>query len=379
MEKNRGLGLASDSLTPHQAERLSFMAAIVREVSDTPMILKGGTALLLAHGLDRYSEDLDFDCTVSITLDAKLKRAASKAGVKITDTRLKKNTETTKRYMVEFAGKHGTSAIKIETSLRADSIDPKTVVNVDGMNVYNVRTIIDQKLQCTEGRSKVRDLYDLDFLARAHPDQFTKPQAQALAQLTANPDLIHSRYAADHQGDSLLGSKPLDELALSISVRAGELAAAMSTDVKANPVEGLYNSAFTATLEAKQHQVARLADKLENILERQQGQLTVLQENPPGRLARPATRNAWTQQNDRLQSRVKSLQRRLDTVREIGEGMGLYGPKLDELAHKKVRHEQPELSREWDVYRSEQRKAAMAEKVSTQSASKGRSRGLSRD
>ena len=39
------------------------MSSILREVGDRnlPMHLKGGTALMLFHELDRFSEDLDFD------------------------------------------------------------------------------------------------------------------------------------------------------------------------------------------------------------------------------------------------------------------------------------------------------------------------------
>ncbi len=48
-------------LTPSQQKHVELMAAIARNVADTEMALKGGTALLLAYGLDRFSEDLDFD------------------------------------------------------------------------------------------------------------------------------------------------------------------------------------------------------------------------------------------------------------------------------------------------------------------------------
>ena len=32
------------------------------------MVLKGGTALMLAYGLDRYSEDIDYDSNTRIDL-----------------------------------------------------------------------------------------------------------------------------------------------------------------------------------------------------------------------------------------------------------------------------------------------------------------------
>ena len=58
-------------LTPEQALHERVMREIGLEMQDTPLVLKGGTALALLYGLDRQSVDLDFDCgrakRVSIT------------------------------------------------------------------------------------------------------------------------------------------------------------------------------------------------------------------------------------------------------------------------------------------------------------------------
>ncbi len=48
---------------------IEVMSSIVKAVSDTTLILKGGTALLLIYGLDRFSEDLDFDSQKKIRLE----------------------------------------------------------------------------------------------------------------------------------------------------------------------------------------------------------------------------------------------------------------------------------------------------------------------
>ena len=57
-------------MAPHRSVRLSaeqalherIMREIALEMQDTPLVLKGGTALALLYGLDRHSVDLDFDC-----------------------------------------------------------------------------------------------------------------------------------------------------------------------------------------------------------------------------------------------------------------------------------------------------------------------------
>ena len=45
-----------------------LIQTIVKGLSDKPMVLKGGTALMLAYGLDRYSEDIDYDSNTRIDL-----------------------------------------------------------------------------------------------------------------------------------------------------------------------------------------------------------------------------------------------------------------------------------------------------------------------
>ena len=43
------------TFTPAQQTHLAMMQAILNAVQETPLVLKGGTALLLCYGLDRFS------------------------------------------------------------------------------------------------------------------------------------------------------------------------------------------------------------------------------------------------------------------------------------------------------------------------------------
>jgi len=52
------------------------MRSITRSLADTPLILKGGTALLFAYGLNRFSEDLDFDSNKHLRLENRIEKAA---------------------------------------------------------------------------------------------------------------------------------------------------------------------------------------------------------------------------------------------------------------------------------------------------------------
>ena len=54
---------------------------------------------------------------------------------------------------------------------------------------------------------------------------------------------------------------------------------------------------------------------------------------------------------DRLENLIDRQQARLEAVREIKEGMGLHSPKIEELATRKMRAENPELASDWDAMR----------------------------
>ncbi|MFB1282574.1 nucleotidyl transferase AbiEii/AbiGii toxin family protein [Helicobacter pylori] len=89
-----------DSKKPHYRVSLSeqalnhekLMRAIVKNLADTPMVLKGGTALYLGYGLNRFSEDLDFDCHKKINLLGRVKSAIPN-GIILNDIHIKKDPD----------------------------------------------------------------------------------------------------------------------------------------------------------------------------------------------------------------------------------------------------------------------------------------------
>ncbi len=214
---------AARPITREQQNHRAVMHAVAASVQDTPMVLKGGTALYLTRGLDRFSEDLDFDSTKSINLVTRIHRAARKVNVKITDLRLKKHTETTQRYMVQYQDADGIQRrLKIETKI--GTVDAGRVETVGGIKTYSPSAIIDQKLEAAQSRAKIRDLYDLHFLSRRYPDQFTVDQAKRFQDWARDPDALASRYGQDLKDDKLLqGQVDLDTLALSAADQAETL------------------------------------------------------------------------------------------------------------------------------------------------------------
>lgn len=75
-------------------------------------------------------------------------------------------------------------------------------------------------------RSKVRDLYDLDFLACRWPVAFTGDLASRLQVFAEDPGVLESRYKADYDEDDLIPDLvALEDLALRMHYDAREVAA----------------------------------------------------------------------------------------------------------------------------------------------------------
>ncbi|MGT0084462.1 nucleotidyl transferase AbiEii/AbiGii toxin family protein [Helicobacter pylori] len=196
-----------DNKKPHYRVSLSeqalnhekLMRAIVKNLADTPMVLKGGTALYLGYGLNRFSEDLDFDCCKKINLLSKVKSAIPN-GIILNDIH------------------------KLEISYR-DAPKESEVNVIEGMRIAKIERIIDNKLcACFDGehtRTKARDLFDLHFLAKHYEEHFNLDLASRLKDFSKDPDKLVSDYLVDVKLDALLNQiMDLEETALELGVMA---------------------------------------------------------------------------------------------------------------------------------------------------------------
>ena len=51
-----------------------LIETVVKGLAEKPLVLKGGTALILAYNLDRYSEDIDYDSNTRVELTDALEK-----------------------------------------------------------------------------------------------------------------------------------------------------------------------------------------------------------------------------------------------------------------------------------------------------------------
>jgi hypothetical protein len=137
--------------------------------------------------------------------------------------------------------------------------------------------------------------------------------------------------------------------------RAQEVQAEQTALLEASPLESQYSAAFAAQVEAKHDQAERIEDRLENLIEQQASRLQQTQASQPGLFSRPGARAKWQSQIQQQQSAMQRLHGRLEAVREIKDGMGAHGPRIEELAHRKVRAQEPGLAKDWEEMREAER------------------------
>lgn len=203
-----------------EKDHLRLMKSIVQSLKDTPYVLKGGTALMLGYGLDRFSEDLDFDASKKINMENKIKSAAGLyfKNLKIEPT---KNTETVQRYRVGYQCKSGTRKLKIETSFRENEINEEDYQVVDGMKIYKIHCLLDKKLKAAHDgenpRTAIRDIYDIWFIAKNFKEAFCGELLQRYNDFCKDINTLADRYEEAYLNDDLVNSKiELDELILGL-------------------------------------------------------------------------------------------------------------------------------------------------------------------
>lgn len=121
-------------------------------------------------------------------------------------------------------------------------------------------------------------------------------------------------------------------------------------------LESRYSAALAEQIEDKYEQVEHIEERLDDLIELQASRLKQAQSNEPGLLALPGSRLKWQQQMQRLQGAMQRLNSRVEVVREIKDGMGIHAPRIEEMAHRKLQHKEPDLVGQWEDMQAEQRR-----------------------
>jgi hypothetical protein len=168
-----------------------------------------------------------------------------------------------------------------------------------------------------------------------------------------------------------------EALAVEAEQQERDQSAEVDRDVVHSPAT--YENELQTHIEAKQQQVERIESRLETLIEQQEARLLQTQQNKPGVLAMPSTRSAWRERQEEQRSRLKGLHARLERVQSLREGMSTHGPKLEELATRKLRTQNPELAAGWDESQAQARREHLEQrqaKKKGQQQAQGRSQTL---
>ena len=190
-------------------------------------VLKGGTALLLCYGLDRFSVDIDLDAPgeknaalrerlYGIVEDLCQKREWA--------FRVGKDTETVQRFFIHYGKDEGQiEPLKIEVSYRHNRLDDEEIDTIDGIAVYTLDALTQRKAGAYQQRDRVRDLYDLCFICDKEYESLSKESIRAIKRAFEYKVVELLDYLAATQPDPLIDFEVLEERFLRALEKAGLL------------------------------------------------------------------------------------------------------------------------------------------------------------
>lgn len=171
-----------------------------------------------------------------------------------------------------------------------------------------------------------------------------------------NVNQSHRQQQTKRSLSPLEPTGPAEAQADALLERAQEAQAEQTALLEATPLEAQYCAAFTAQVESKHDQAERIENRIENLIDLQTSRMQQIQSTQPGFFALPGASVKWQQQMQQQQSTMQRLKRRLEAVRDIKDGMGIHGPRIEELATRKLRAQAPELANEWADMQEAQRR-----------------------
>lgn len=202
-----------DRRTAAEREHIAIMTAVASDLASLPLALKGGTALLLCYGLDRFSEDIDLDGRKKLNLQSRLGAVLSRVTTEH-DIRIVKDTDTVQRVKIRYKTPLATGNLKIEVSYRT-GFEEVDLAEINGIKTYKIARLIEQKLRALEGRTTARDLYDVAFLTERYGASFSSAARHDAKRIVSDLNALESRFRPAFEADDIFsGQTNVDEVIL---------------------------------------------------------------------------------------------------------------------------------------------------------------------
>lgn len=117
--------------------------------------------------------------------------------------------------------------------------------------------------------------------------------------------------------------------------------------LEASSVELEYNSVLESYVQQKHNQVERIESKLAQLLQKQQVKVDRIRSAKPSFFSLPKAVKTWRNQLNKQIGIVAKIESRLTSVKDIRSSMGLHEPRIEELASRKLRLNEPSLYEEY--------------------------------
>jgi predicted nucleotidyltransferase component of viral defense system len=193
---------------PWQQEKHYIQTLILIALADEPLVFIGGTYLWFFHGLDRFSEDLDFTIngTISPNLLENVSQSLQYLGV-VNKVKLAQPAHDTYSFRVSAEGPLHSSPndlcyVYVDISQREKVIlkpIPCTlhtnpyltpIKTISGMDLSEIAS---EKIRAIMSREKARDIYDLFYLFQ----QGAKPTIEMIEEKLSYYNLPYTQSAWD--------------------------------------------------------------------------------------------------------------------------------------------------------------------------------------
>jgi predicted nucleotidyltransferase component of viral defense system len=194
---------------------VSFVKYLNAKTSD--FILKGGTALYLCYGLDRFSEDIDLDGKEK-RLTALVDEYCAAHGYFY---RIAKDTAIVERCFINY-GNDG-KPLKIEASYRRREIPENETEKINDIIVYRIEPLCVMKTGAYAGRDKIRDLYDVTFICNNYYERLSPQTIALLRSAVEHKGIAQFDYVVNNQPDELIDNDKLANDFLKMYDRLGLL------------------------------------------------------------------------------------------------------------------------------------------------------------
>ena len=171
-----------EGLKPYQEEKKYIQMLVLKAMSNsTYLVFKGGTALFLLYGLNRFSEDLDFTAVSGLDFPGLLKEISASLQLMNVRNETKEFDSISgfsgriKAYGPLNSNEMDACFVKIDISTR-EKISLKSDLKEINSNfpdllpfsvqVMNEAEILSEKIRAVITRNQARDVYDLYFLLK---------------------------------------------------------------------------------------------------------------------------------------------------------------------------------------------------------------------